>query len=208
MFYIIYKITNQVNGKFYIGSHKTKDLNDSYMGSGKYLKHAQAKYGLENFTKEIMMVFDTPEAMYAKEAELVNKDLISEENTYNIKLGGVGGWDHINSNQTEDYIRVRKANGKLTGPTNSKYGLAAAREKYKELIKVRGGRWFDSPGFIGKKHSADTKKRIGQVTAKCQAGEGNSQYGTMWITDGTSSVKIKKTDAVPCGWYKGRKIKN
>lgn len=45
MFYAIYKITNQIDGKFYIGSHKTKDLNDVYMGSGKYLIHAQKKYG-------------------------------------------------------------------------------------------------------------------------------------------------------------------
>ena len=40
MFYTVYKITNKINGKYYIGKHQTKDLNDGYMGSGKLLKRA------------------------------------------------------------------------------------------------------------------------------------------------------------------------
>lgn len=104
MKYIVYKTTNNINGKIYIGVHRTNpDVFDGYIGCGitqkdskksrlKGFPAAVQKYGYENFTRETLFQFpDTEEGMlaaYAKEAELVTIDFIKDKNTYNLVTGG------------------------------------------------------------------------------------------------------------------------
>lgn len=223
MLYTVYKITNQINGKIYIGCHKTNDLNDNYMGSGKYLIRAQKKYGLDNFTKEILFVFDNPDDMYNKEAEIVNADFLAEENTYNLKLGGMGGFDYINANSNSaDYISVRRNNG-LRSKTKGFVVTNARRKedsahlaqivtkanetKQKNSLEKYGDAKECYRSFAGKKHTEETKKKIGRANSKHQSGTGNSQYGTRWITNGHENSKILTTDSIPDGWVLGRKSK-
>jgi hypothetical protein len=51
MFYTVYQITNLINQKIYKGMYKTKNMNDSYLGSGTIIKMAVIKYGRENLKK-------------------------------------------------------------------------------------------------------------------------------------------------------------
>lgn len=91
MYYIIYKTINLINNKFYIGKHQCTDLNDGYLGSGIALRKAIAKYGKENFKREILFIFDSEIDMNNKEKEIVTIDLVNDPNCYNLAIGGEGG---------------------------------------------------------------------------------------------------------------------
>jgi hypothetical protein len=86
--YIVYKTTNLINNMIYIGVHKTNNIDDGYIGSGKFFKLAVKKYGKNYFKKEILFIYDNIEDAYKKEKELVNEDFIMSDKTYNLVCGG------------------------------------------------------------------------------------------------------------------------
>ena len=140
--YYIYRITNLINGKTYIGQHKYKKLNDSYMGSGIYLAKAKKKYGIENFKKEIL-VFNI---LKKEHIDLLEKTFIASErekvgarNCYNIAKGGEGG----NGGNNKGHIPWNKGKKGLQTPPNK--GIPLTEEQKKNLSKVRKGlQWFNN----------------------------------------------------------------
>jgi hypothetical protein len=145
MYYTIYQITNNVNGKIYIGAHKTSDIDDDYFGSGKRIGYAIAKHGIKNFQKSILFTFNTAEEMYAKEKELVSQEFVIREDTYNMKVGGFGGWDHVDNTDrmlSEETHKKMSASAKIrqTGETNSFYGKKHSVESLDKIGKASKAR--------------------------------------------------------------------
>ena len=103
MKYIIYLTTNKINNKIYIGFHETEDptVFDGYLGNGVNVKHPKSynnpktpfqsavkKYGINNFHRQTLHVFDDKDEALKMEEFLVDLDFISRTDTYNITIGG------------------------------------------------------------------------------------------------------------------------
>lgn len=213
MYYTVYKITNLLNGKLYIGVHKTDDLNDSYMGSGVLIKQAIAKYGIENFKKEYLAIFDNPDDMFKMESELVNEEFVKSSSSYNIKEGGFGGWDHLNSGPAFiSRTSLPKLQSWICAGNNALREKLANDEKFRDEfsnrikagLKKRGK--IDSPRFTGKKHSDLTKEKISKANAIAAKGKANSQFGTMWICNPSTktNLKLRHSESIPDGYILGR----
>jgi len=86
----VYRLTNTVTGMEYIGVHRTDNLNDGYMGSGKIIRRAVKKYGIDAFKKEILSQFATYMEALNEERRIVTKEYINKSNTYNLREGGYG----------------------------------------------------------------------------------------------------------------------
>ena len=113
MYGYIYKTTNLVNGKIYIGQKKSNEfLADKYLGSGKYLRCAIQHYGECNFTVELLAVGETKqqldelEKFYIKVYNSTNKSI-----GYNIAKGAVGGDTYSGLSESDKELRRLKMRG-------------------------------------------------------------------------------------------------
>lgn len=157
--YCIYRITNLINGKTYIGQHKYEELNDDYMGSGKHLISAQKKYGIENFKKDIL-VFNVAKKEHI---DLLEKTFIASErekagtgNCYNIADGGGGGNGGYNKGKHfSEEARKNMSEAHKGKPAHNK-GKKMSEEQKKKLSEAQKGKH-------SKPHSEETKRKLSKA---------------------------------------------
>ncbi len=167
MYYGIYKITNLLNGKMYIGRHKTDNLDDGYMGSGKLIIKAVKKYGKKNFRKEWLMFCEDEEEMNYMERVFVDQTWIDRSDTYNLNLGG----DYQTMSDTTKEKISRAATGRKHSDeskqkmSNAKKGMIpwiAGRKHTEESLKKMSESHKGNTAHLGHHHSKEAKKKMSE----------------------------------------------
>jgi len=152
MFYFIYKTTNLINHKYYVGKRQTKCLDDGYLGSGLAFKRAVRKYGKNNFKREILEFANDAASLSKLEQKYVTDELVQDPNCYNLVLGGKGG------------LMV----------------LYPQHPKYKETIEKIKLTLTDKSGsnnpMYGKKHTTEARALMSKNHARL-SGKDNPNYG-------------------------------
>jgi hypothetical protein len=162
-YFLIYKIKNNVTNKFYIGAHETYNINDGYMGSGTYLKRAQKKYGIKNFTKEILCFCENKEEMYDKENKLVELS----ENTYNLIEGGKGGWSFARSKITkETHTKISDTMKKSEYLEKTKDQRKKSSQRFSQMQKDPSIREKQRQSLIKKMNDPEWKETIGKERSR------------------------------------------
>lgn len=148
----VYKTTNLINSKWYIGSHNGKKPN--YMGSGLLLGKAIKKYGKENFIKEIL--YEGEDYIQQEEQILISLDAMNDELSYNMKNQALGG------------IFPGKLNGmygkKLSKEQRHKCGNAFRGKSRPHHSKIMSGN--NNPMYGKSDHAHGLINRMQQISGK------------------------------------------
>jgi hypothetical protein len=198
----IYEIENLVNGKTYIGQHTLREgrtiKTDLYYGSGKLIKRAQRKYGLENFEKRIIIQGNfSKEEINRFEKCMIACQRLCGKAEYNIADGGEG-WNegmreaHWKATHTKEYLEKLSKSAKRRCLLHPK----EISERNKILWKT-GVFNTKKNGTTGYKFSDEQKHKL----SESHKGSKNGSFGTHWYTNGETNIKASEC---PEGFYLGR----
>lgn len=158
----IYKITNTVNGKAYIGqtihNAEKRRIRHHLNGYGNELvKNAVEKYGKDAFTHEILHDSIIPEFLDDLEIEEIAKHNCVRPNGYNLTTGGSGGTPSEETRQRHlEAIRHPEV-----------------RQRHLEAMRHPEVRQKLSEASTGKRHTDETRRKM----SESRKGAQNPMYG-------------------------------
>jgi hypothetical protein len=220
----IYKITNNINGKIYIGKDTTNDQN--YFGSGLLIKRAINKFGLINFTKEIIDESSDKKELCEKEKYWIKFYNSTDKSIgYNISNGGDGG-DVIsnNPNRKEILEKISSSMKKRVFTEEHKKNLSENHfsktfrkgktyeeiygkeksEEYKERLKLARSKYKTEKERLGDKYEKIIEKQRKRLLSDNNPMKKNKYF---WYFNPLTNLEIMviKDGIIPNGFIKGRK---
>ena len=202
---VIYKTTNLVNGKIYIGQDSKNNYN--YFGSGDLIKKAIKKYGLVNFKKEILYECKTQKELNEMEQKYILEYNSTDKSIgYNICVGGTNGTmlNRKHSDETRKQMSMSRVGIKFTEEHKEKLSKA---HKGKNISNETKQKMSESQKLVkrkpmseetkekirnakkGVKLSAETKKKM----SESHMGEKNHFYGKNHSKEAITKISETKT---------------
>lgn len=90
-YFFIYVTTCMVTGRYYIGKHSTKNINDGYLGSGDLIRQSIQKYGKGAHTCKILEIGADENDIRRLEAIAISEQVLADPLCMNKAPGGQGG---------------------------------------------------------------------------------------------------------------------
>lgn len=178
---IIYKATNKIDGKSYIGQtvQKLKERAKRHLNGRvrrSYFRNALLKHGMENFTWEVLEKCDSKKELDEMEFHYIKQydTHVRNGSGYNLTWGGEGTHGFKMSEETKDKLRYIRSN-----KTRKRMSRAAKNRKYSEeaIKKFKTMNSGIDNGMYGKKHSEKTLKLLSKRGKVHNKGERNPMYG-------------------------------
>lgn len=188
----IYKITNTINGKMYIGCSAKPEIriehhlnSKSMTNYNKYLRKDVIKFGKDNFKYEILNWYDNRKQGYIEEEKLTYK--IGLHNLYNIVHGGIRG---NKDDRGVDYIKLSNLwkNDGIKGLVN--FHHSTTRTGYDRLKLILGDGNFGSKAELKKLvlERKEYSKELIKLNYKIKRDNDFDTLYNIWKTKGIKSI--------------------
>lgn len=191
MYGYIYKITNLLNGKIYIGKHKydKPELDPKYITSGVLINKSINKHGIQNFSKELICICNSLEELNLKESWFISEFNSNYPNGYNLTSGGDGI-----SDPSDEILRK-----------NREWHLGKTQSEETKLKRINSlKKVYHNEEWAGKISSSLKGRKPSNHTLEASK---ERHCNTVWYNDGRKEYMIKDIDNVPDNLVKGR-LKN
>ena len=190
-YHFVYRTTNSINDKVYVGLHSTPNLQDGYIGSGIAFKRAVKKYGRLNFNFEVLSYCESREQAEALEEVLIkdHRNILGHDQVYNI----LDGKTYCGYGKDHPFYNLKGENHHWFGRKHSEETIQKMSEVKLGHKKSEEARKRMSESAKGKYISPETRRKISESTK----GEKNHFYGKTHTEEAKQKVSEANTGR-PC----------